>query len=89
MDTNYTNAALSYGRSMYPRPLSGGTVDSGMHAAVTVCTFNTTAVPGMIINGANPKPGAADRPLLGRGAIDFKPTFRPDLTLSATYWQRK
>jgi len=53
--------------------------------AVTVCAFNTTAVPGMIITGVNPNLV----PQTGRswsGGIDFKPTFRPDLTLSATYW---
>jgi len=52
---------------------------------VTVCAFNTTAVPGMIITGVNPNLV----PQTGRswsGGIDFKPTFRPDLTLSATYW---
>jgi iron complex outermembrane receptor protein len=53
--------------------------------AVTTCAFNTAAVPGIQINGANPNL----RPQTGRSwsiGVDLAPSFMRDFTLSATYW---
>ncbi len=83
---NYGSAVISFGQ--FQVPLARYPAAQSIPAcatAVTVCAFNTTAVPGMIITGVNPNLV----PQTGRswsGGIDFKPTFRPDLTLSATYW---
>jgi len=70
---------------MYPRPLSGGTVDSGMHRGGDGLHIQYDGGAWHDNQRCQSEPGAADRRSWS-GGIDFKPTFRPDLTLSATYW---
>lgn len=89
MDTNYTNATTNL--TQFQVPLArypDARLIPACATAVTVCTFNTAAVPGIIINGANP----ALTPQVGRSwsfGTDLTPTFVPDVTLSATYWHNE
>src|SRR5882757_1886931 len=89
MGTNYGNAIISFGQFQVPLDrYPAARLIPACATAVTVCTFNTAAVPGMIITGVNPNLV----PQTGRSwsvGMDFKPTFRPDLALSATYWHNE
>jgi iron complex outermembrane recepter protein len=90
MDTNYANATAPY-LTQFQVPLERypqARLIPACATAVTVCTFNTAAVPGIVINGANP----ALTPQIGRSwsiGTDLTPTFVPDVTLSATYWHNE
>jgi iron complex outermembrane receptor protein len=57
----------------------------GCATAVTTCTFNTAAIPGIQINGANANLQAQKGRSWSVG-LDFVPGFLSDLSMSATYW---
>jgi len=83
LDTNFgaSNLTFSVPLNRYPT----ARLIPGCAGATTTCTFGTTAIPGMQINGSNPDLKQQTGNTWSVGA-DYAPTFLGGLIASVTYW---